>query len=574
MIIGDARMEEVLQRAGLQNARAIIICTNDDLANLEIALDAKRLAPDIAVVMRIYDGQLADRMRRDIDARAILNSAELAAPAFVAAALGDEVLRAFDVQGSFINIISLDVSDEATGAGGTLGDLASRLDVTPVALSRAETEHSPAPSLRTVLEVGDRIVVAASGSALSALQHNADLRFGFSHDHAEHDHHRAGAKRSVWLRPRFNPLTLVMKIWRNASKPLKYAFIALNSLVIISTLVFHFVWGTSWIDSFYYSVSTMSTVGFGDLAQLNAHPMLKIYGCFLMVAGAALLVVFYSVITDYLVTQRFEQVLGRRKTAMEQHVVVVGLGNVGYRVACRLHDLGEPVLAIEKNPDAPFRSELPDTIPVIVGDAATQAVAEQAAMAQARAVLAVTNDDMANLRVAQQAEAANPEVRTVVRLFQSTLANKLSADILGINQSLNPSQAAAATFVACALAPNVLQGFVLGRRLFMIRWLDGDHLPACVNHTVRAVRDTLGCLVLLRQRHGEKGMEDVRANDKIHEGDRLVVLEEYNTLTDAPDVCDILGLSAPTGRSSTPAWSAEEDEELQRELSQIALGDE
>src|SRR5207302_10658466 len=161
-----------------------------------------------------------------------------------------------------------------------------------------------------------------------------------------------------------------------------------------------------------------------------------------------------------------EQVLGRRHTALEHHTVVVGLGNVGYRVAMRLHELGEPVLAIEKSADAPFRSELPSEIPVIIGDAANATVAEQAGMARANALGAVTNDDMANLRVAQQAEAANPDVRTVVRLFQSTLANKLGTSFLGINQSLSPSQAAAATFVACALAPNVLQGFVLGKRLF------------------------------------------------------------------------------------------------------------
>src|SRR6266478_8641374 len=47
VIIGDARLEETLIEAGIRKARSIVICTNDDLANLEIALDSKRLAqPD------------------------------------------------------------------------------------------------------------------------------------------------------------------------------------------------------------------------------------------------------------------------------------------------------------------------------------------------------------------------------------------------------------------------------------------------------------------------------------------------------------------------------------------------
>src|SRR5262249_48071756 len=156
------------------------ICTNEDLANLEIALDSKRLSPDIAVVLRIYDTQLAERIRRDIDARAVLNAAELAAPAFVAAALGDEGLRAVDADRSFINISFPEVSDEPPGAGSTLGDVAAKLGVTPVALNRSDEDHVTAPSLRTILEVGDKITVAASQEALLELQHNAELNYGFS----------------------------------------------------------------------------------------------------------------------------------------------------------------------------------------------------------------------------------------------------------------------------------------------------------------------------------------------------------------------------------------------------------
>jgi Trk K+ transport system NAD-binding subunit len=111
VIIGDARLEEVLLESGIRKARSIVICTNDDLANLEIALDSKRLAPDAGVVLRLYDLELADRVRRDLDVRAVLNAADLAAPAFVAAALGDEVLRSFDIHDTFVSIISLPISD-------------------------------------------------------------------------------------------------------------------------------------------------------------------------------------------------------------------------------------------------------------------------------------------------------------------------------------------------------------------------------------------------------------------------------------------------------------------------------
>src|SRR5436190_15719272 len=138
LIMGDARVEHVLIDAGIVGAKAIIIVTNDDLVNLEVALDAERLAPGVPVVVRMFDEDLAARVRRDMPVRAVLNAAELAAPAFVAAALGEEVLRAFDVEDNFINIVNLKITDSASGIGRTIGDLASTLGVVPITFSRGQ----------------------------------------------------------------------------------------------------------------------------------------------------------------------------------------------------------------------------------------------------------------------------------------------------------------------------------------------------------------------------------------------------------------------------------------------------
>ncbi len=524
LILGDARLEHVLIDAGIDRARAVIIVTNDDLVNLEIALDAQRLAPGIAVVVRLYDQELAKRVQRDIQVRAVLNAAALSAPAFVAAALGDEILRAFDVEDNFINILSLRAQDEASGLGQTLHSLATRLNVIPLAISRGDAGHQTVPSLDEVLEPGDEVIVAASKQTLNVLQHSERAPFSFSHSH-DHDGHRTNPNQ--WVRPHLSLYSLAKRAWDNASGTLKAGFLALNSLVLVSMAVFHYGMKLSWLNAFYFTITIMTTVGFGDLHLIDQPWGIKLFGCFMMVAGVAMLVIFFTIITDYLVKQRVEQFIGPKSTTLRDHIIVVGLGNVGYRVAMRLHELGEPVLAVERDEDSRYISQLEPDIPVMIGDASHRALLEQAGVGRARALVAATADDLENLRIAQRAEAMNSNVRTVVRLFQSALAEKLGSSILGINRPLNPSQAAAATFVACALVPDVLQGFTLGNRLLILRWLDADRLGPCVGRTVLDLREKGGFIILLRRRSKEDRLRHAENTDVIEPGDRLVVLEEY-----------------------------------------------
>ena len=63
VLLMDARQEESLEAAGLHHARTLVIATNDDLANVEIALDARRLNPGIRVVLRMFDEQIANKLR-------------------------------------------------------------------------------------------------------------------------------------------------------------------------------------------------------------------------------------------------------------------------------------------------------------------------------------------------------------------------------------------------------------------------------------------------------------------------------------------------------------------------------
>ncbi len=80
VLYGDARRDALLLESGVQRARAIVCATDDDLANLEVAIDAKRENPNIRVVMRMFDQRVASKMRSALDVDETFSTSALSGP--------------------------------------------------------------------------------------------------------------------------------------------------------------------------------------------------------------------------------------------------------------------------------------------------------------------------------------------------------------------------------------------------------------------------------------------------------------------------------------------------------------
>lgn len=150
------------------------------------------------------------------------------------------------------------------------------------------------------------------------------------------------------------------------------------------------------------------------------------------------------------------------------HVIVVGAGRIGYQIIKELLDLRETVVAIEMASDAFLLGELYDRkIPVIQGNARLSTILEQAGVARAKAVIVTTSDDLTNLDVGLTAREQNKEARIVLRLFDETLADKVTG-AFGM-EVISTSQVAAPAFIAAATGRKVYQGFMLsGRQVHLI----------------------------------------------------------------------------------------------------------
>jgi voltage-gated potassium channel Kch len=87
LLIGDARLPETLERAGIARAQTILCASTADMANLEMALNARQLNPHIRIVVRVYDRDFAEQMRSYFGLDVALSSSAIAAEAFAEAAL-------------------------------------------------------------------------------------------------------------------------------------------------------------------------------------------------------------------------------------------------------------------------------------------------------------------------------------------------------------------------------------------------------------------------------------------------------------------------------------------------------
>jgi len=134
------------------------------------------------------------------------------------------------------------------------------------------------------------------------------------------------------------------------------------------------------------------------------------------------------------------------------HVIVGGLGRLGFRVVNQLLVAGYQVVVITNDWEGDFVSRILDMkVPVIVGEVREALILRQAGVAHARAIIPIINNDLTNIEVALTARAENPKIRAVVRLFNDDLDRGLERT-LQASVGFSTTALAAPTFATATSA--------------------------------------------------------------------------------------------------------------------------
>lgn len=136
VVVGDATDRTVLRQANVDDAAAVAVMTSSDLANVESALSARAAyAADrpgrarLRVVVRMFDTALAEKVQRRFGVTVVRSASALAAPWFVGAALGYEVVSTFYAQRQPFLVARMRVSAGGGLDGTALADMGGGLRV-------------------------------------------------------------------------------------------------------------------------------------------------------------------------------------------------------------------------------------------------------------------------------------------------------------------------------------------------------------------------------------------------------------------------------------------------------------
>jgi len=231
--------------------------------------------------------------------------------------------------------------------------------------------------------------------------------------------------------------------WILANRALLSMAAAFVILIAGATAFFRASERLDWITAAYFVITMGTTTGFGDISLRDSSVPAKIVGMLTMLSSIAFVSIFFSLLVDRIVARRTERLLGHGRHALADHVVVCGLGRVGYHLVEKLRAEAYPLLVVEKDPANRFLPAVRELgVPVMIADASVPATLADAAVDKASAVVSIVNDDLANLEVGLNARAIHPRIRVILRIFDRDTAEELR-ERLNIHYAISTSAIAA-----------------------------------------------------------------------------------------------------------------------------------
>jgi len=432
VIVGELQAVATLQAAGIAEAHTLVIATSDDALNLSIMMQARVLNPQIRIINRFYNTNLGERLDQTLSNHLTLSVVGLAAPVFTFAALGNKAIGQIKLLEQTWPIQEEYIHENHPWQGKKISELwedPTRMLIYYVPVQGKMNVVSAVLSAQQ-LRVGDRLII--------------------------------GTQPRI-RQPRKSLFRKLLKVFANIREFQKHAQsvvgVAILLLVIILLSTFTYVstkHNISFVDALYFAVGMITGAGGNDKVVENAPDSIKLFTVVIMLIGAAVIGIWYAMLTDFILGSRLKQFLDAARIPQHNHYIVCGLSGIGIKIIQQLHQSGHEVVAIETDANNRYVTTARGmSIPVILADASFRATLQASNIHTATAVLAVTSNDATNLEIALKAKALAPNIPVIVNYTDPDFAG-IAQQVFDFEAVLSPAELAAPAFAAAALGGRII----------------------------------------------------------------------------------------------------------------------
>jgi voltage-gated potassium channel len=234
------------------------------------------------------------------------------------------------------------------------------------------------------------------------------------------------------------------------------------AVVVVGTLGYYLLWrgqGGTWMDALFMTVTTITTIGYGEVRPLGTAG--RVFTMALALGGIGSLFYTLGAVMEHLVSARLADPGGRRRMerrieALDRHVIVAGLGRVGRQAAGELAGAGTRFVVIDPSPAAE-RHAAEHGYLLLGGDATDDAVLERAGVRRASGLVVTTANDATNMYIILSARVLNPDLYIVSRAVDEASVTKLTR--AGANRAISPYAIGGHRLAHLILKPAVVEFF-------------------------------------------------------------------------------------------------------------------
>ncbi|WP_341528745.1 NAD-binding protein [Nostoc sp. UHCC 0302] len=518
LVIGDCRQLKILEQAGIRQCRAILIVTSDERVNIAAAFAARSLNPNVRLVIRSAQENLNELLRENLGNFVAFEATQLPAKSFALAAFSSETRGLFTLENRLLRVIRVPI------------DVSHRWCKCPQLYeinnnSRRIITHSragkPLPKGFYQWEPNAQIL---PGDTIAYIEVTENLVARPARPVNSIRQFWSGITTNIKWKNLRNKLT---QFWEEASQTRRVGIVSgilLISLFLSGMLLYKLQYPKiSWQDAL--NVSLVLSVGgydnlFGQLQIPFPIPWwLHLFSISLTVAGTVFVGILYAIMTERILAARFQFSRRRLPVPKADHVVLIGLGRVGQRVATLLQELNQTLVGVHPTDLEPG---VLSQMPLILGN--IKNALSRINITTAKSVIVVTDDEVANLEIGLKAYAVNPTANLVIRTFDPRFSENV-ARLLPYARVLNVYALAAEAFAAAAFGENILNLFRLNSQTTLVTEYQIEADDTLNGKLLAEIAYGYGLVPILYTMTAYQTTKFMPSDDiKLTVGDRLVVL--------------------------------------------------